>query len=89
MSQLLTYVVILTNQIDCNSRVYGGHVTHGLLTGVTFMAMLACQKSGMLNSGCIIRIIVTSAVCYQINSTTYDYVLMKFSGNAENGPGNR
>lgn len=64
MLQLLTYVIILTNQMECNSRVYKGHVTHGPLTGVTFMAMLAEQKSGVLNSGCIF------SISYQNNSTS-------------------
>lgn len=79
----------LTNQTECNSRVYRGHVTHGLLTGVTFMAILAGQKSGMLNSGCIFSIIVTSAVCYPNNLTSSGWILTNFSGNAKNGPRNK
>lgn len=68
MLKLLTYVVILTNQTERNSRVYRGH---GLLTGVTFMAIMAWQKPGMLNTGCIFSVIVTSTVCYQNNLTSF------------------
>lgn len=53
MTQLLTHAVILTNQIECNSGMYQGHLTYELLPGVTFMAVPAWQKSETLNSTCI------------------------------------